>query len=104
MSATEPIAAVIKRYREKRHTNESDFAIDDAYTLADAYLRELDDTPITPEGLVADGWRMGNSTLDFTCGNNIWASRVSGEWYMRGNEVHTIGQVRSLVRVFGANA
>ena len=101
---TEPIADVIKRYRENRRIAYLYCHDLDAFTLADAFIREHDETPITPEGLVADGWRMGNSTLDFTCGNNIWASRVSGEWYMRGNEVHTIGQVRSLVRVFGANA
>ena len=102
MSATEPIAAVIKRYREKRHTNESDFAIDDAYTLADAYLRELDDTPITPEGLVKDGGK--NTIKTWWSIGNLAIYKESNGWYFRGEKITTIGQVRSLVRVFGTHA
>ena len=98
---TEPLAAVIKRYRERRKKFDPLSRVTDAFTISEAYLRELDQSPITPDGLIADGWRIGNSTLDFTIGNNIWISRVSGDWYMRGNEITTIGQVRTLLRVFG---
>ena len=101
MSATEPIAAVIKRYREERHQTSDHFHEDDAFTLADAFIREHDETPITSEGLVADGWEKAKGENVFYCRCEVIVKTSMDVWISYGMPVTTIGQVRTLLRVFG---
>ena len=95
---SEPIAEVIKRYREIKQLGYEAVLVD-AFTLADAYLRELDETPITPEGLAVDGWMRDGS---FFHHGKLLIGCTCGTWFFRNIPIHTIGEVRTLVRVFGS--
>ena len=112
---TEPIAEVIKRYRETADPYEyridSIQVRDDLFAIADYTLREHDTSPITPELLLADGWlpvgtngtyRYGSFHIQMNFGSKPITTLITGI----GEElkVHTIGDARSLVRVFGSHA
>ena len=85
----------------------------EALTLvANTMLTELDPTPITEEWLLAEGFTRNKHPIgrdDFT-NNYFWLSRCDGSWLfdvldkrveLTAYYIATIGQLRTLVRVFG---
>ena len=86
--------------------------------LADAFLRELDDMPITEAELVKDGWEdkgciYGPTTskqLVWKRGQDVLAryiSKESDQWELVGVpefELQTMGDLRTVLRLRGESA
>lgn len=77
----------------------------DYISVADAYLRELDRSGISPEALKADGWERTDKDCEWKNGDSYMA-RVTFIWFFRclsrhveGNSVRNMGEVRTLHRL-----
>jgi len=98
---TEPMAEVINRYRNSKHYSDCR-AFTDACKIANAYLNELDPSPITPELLRMEGWT--NPQTTWWKNSNVSIYNTAWGWFFRDCKITTIGQVRTLLRVFGSLA
>lgn len=95
---TPELLEAAKRMRENKYAHIDDEYID-RWKLVNFAVELLDDSQITKELLIADGWKF-NGLSFFMAGILICGNDAKG-WYVRGIQVTTIGQVRTLLRVFG---
>lgn len=86
---------------DKRISQSSDVGMLAYSVLADAYLSELDEMPITADELVKDGWEQCKSPSVFTRGCQILCSRKTG-WRLYGPLdclLQTMGELRTVLRL-----
>lgn len=100
---------------DKRVSQSSDVGKLAYSVLADTYLRELDEMPITEAELVKDGWSNISESRVWERGNDVLhqqvltmhGKKVSDHWELIGVpefELQTMGELRTVLRLRGESA